>query len=328
MTVRFACPHCSQPVGIAKAFAGRPVRCPHCSNVITTPAAQGSVAAPAPAANAFDFDTAPSPFAEADAPAIGDRKGWQQTAGGLKTVWMGTCLQLLSISTVFFAVIVLTAMGANAAGLLKNTQDPTAPAAAGQARETVAERISLIGMSVVGLGAVLGSVLRIVGFGRCLSIPPESEANVLSFLMLVVEIALALGVLAAVLGRFVHPFVPVFGLAAAVASTLLGLILFLFFLHRIGHALESRNLPSGVFRFTVWLLAGIVGIPAAVGGQVLLVYLVNRSEPTAAKGWLILIGFLLMIVVGLILSLTIMVKYLGLFNLTRDEIHRRVGRRS
>jgi hypothetical protein len=301
------------------------VRCPHCANILTVPASRTAAANPAP--HAFDFDSKPSPFDAPDELPIGDRDGWRQTAAGLKTVWIGTCLQLLSVSTVFLAVVALATMGANAAGLLRLVEYPSAPVEAGQLAESVAHRGLLIGLSVVGLGAVIGTFLRIIGFARCLSIPPESGAGALSSLLVAVEFALAAGQLAIGLSAFLPPLAPLLGLGAAVLAPLLGLILLLLFLHRIGLALNSRQIPSGLFRFTVWLLAGVVGTPVLLGGQWLLVRLVSSGPPTEGKAWTELVGFVVMVLVGLTLGLTLLVKYLGLFNLARDEIYRRVGRR-
>lgn len=334
MVIQFQCPECQRRLGAGEQFAGKLMKCPGCAAVVPVPASPTeqiaepanpfafSTPATAPTEGTFEFDKSEPPADDPDGSLDATRAGWQDTATALKTVWWGTCVQLLSVSTLLVVVIALSAMGANTAALIELTDDPEAMAEARRASETAARRGMVLGLGAVGLCAIGGTVLRIAGFGHCLSVPRESGAWGLTPLLLIVEAVLVIGLLLTVLGGAVHQLVPRVGFFVTLAAVVIGLIFLLLFLRQIGVALHSRQLPATVVRFAAWLLGGLVGMAAAVGGQVLLVRRLSAGPPTQGKAWMVLICLLLMIAVCLGLSLTVMVKYLGLFNVARDEIRR------
>jgi hypothetical protein len=166
-------------------------------------------------------------------------------------------------------------------------------------------------------------VLRIVGFGRCLSVPKESRAWGLAAILLGAEIVLVLGLGLLFLGGLVHPLVSLAGWVVTAGAAVLALLFLLLFFRQVGIAMNSRQLPAQVVNFGVWFVGGFVGIAAVCGGYFLLVYALRGSPPSAGKSWAQFGSFLFLIGVCLTVPLTLLVKYLGLFNLARDEIRKR-----
>ena len=50
--VKFSCGKCGKAVAVDSAHLGKPVRCPHCQQIIQAPAAETPASVPAPAAEA------------------------------------------------------------------------------------------------------------------------------------------------------------------------------------------------------------------------------------------------------------------------------------
>jgi len=327
MPIRLSCPRCQKPMAVDDRYVGRQVQCPGCRAPVMVgsppPANRGAGKAPSPNADSFDFygqeaTTGPDTRQQRSGP---EAAGWRRLAGGLGNVWLGSGLQVLAVTVVPLVAGIIFGTGARLVSV--TSEDEPAPV-----NPVVAGAVANIAMMASILGTLLaGTLLRLVGFVRCLGTPAESGARGLAVGMLACELLLLAAVGASAAGTFLFEPLLVLGGAALVALTaLVGLILLLLFLRQIGDALQSKQVSTQVKNFVSWFIGGIIAAAAVLGLQFGLPLVLGAEGATRLLsalpcGWLLIVGF-----VGIVIPLVLLVKYLGLLTLASDQIRKRVGK--
>jgi hypothetical protein len=317
MPIRLACPQCRKPLQVDDRYAGQRVQCPGCRAMVTAPVANKvqvpiAQAPEVPSADTFDFYGSPNPAAEAGqnrlrGPAA---DGWRNVIAGLNLIWLGSGIQVLAVTVVLLVTSVL--FGAGADFLSRAGEGDTALVS----RPTASAAAELIKDLIVLSALAAGTVVRLVGFFRCLGTPPESGARGLALPMLLAEILL-LGSTAIILaGDFLRLVLVVLGgYLALIVAFLAGLVLQLLFVHQLGKALNSRALPPKLRNFLFWLVGGFLASVLVVAGYVALIFF---GLGVFCMATLVVIA----VVVGS--ALTALIKYLGLLTLASDEIRKRL----
>lgn len=341
MPIRVRCRQCQKTLSVNEKYAGRRFKCPGCSASVSVPSPAitatppptapasdadlfGFTGAPAPGGGGgFDFDSAPS-AAESNGIPSEDRYGWHSTAAGLTLVWYGTCAQLLAVSVVFLAGVAVTILGTSAVHAVETAGGE--PVRAGSSTDAAAA-IGGVGVFLaVGAFLFLGTVLRLIGYARCLAVPAGGGATVIAIFLLVCEIALIGGQGLVFVGPFLHFAVAFLGQLIASGASLLGLLFLLIFVVLVGSAINSKRLSGQVINFVIWI---VIAVLLSVGGSIgfsIYTTAVMREPPTQETFNRVRLALVGLAVLMLMLWLTVMVKYLGLYSGTSDEIRRRVGR--
>ena len=107
---------------------------------------------------------------------------------------------------------------------------------------------------------------------------------------------------------------------------LVGLVLFLIFLGLVSSGLSSKQIPGRIINFLIWLVVAFVGSAGASVGRALFQGHLLAGPITENTLTMLQVSVFGTAAVIACLGLTVVVKYLGLFNLARDEIRKRAGR--
>jgi hypothetical protein len=240
--------------------------------------------------------------------------GWQYVAGGLNNIWFGTGLFVLALVTGPLVLGLTLGLGRGVASVAAEGNPPAAGGALAIAG--VVGYLCLAGLVLIGV------VVRLIGFVRCVRVPGRSGAKVWAIIALLAEVAplAALGIL-----LIAALFKLELGWLAALVilpAGLVGLAALLLMLRQIGVAIGSKPLTRRLVNFLYWLGGGVIagfllfgcaGIAALVG------------PARADEGSLFDLRALLSCLNG-ILALVIFIKYLGTLNTASDEIRKRTGR--
>jgi hypothetical protein len=320
MPIRLQCPGCHKTLTIPDKYAGRSSKCPGCGARIDIPAAGGD------GGNPFGFAGSGSPqligtvagrsvasddiVEENESPAVLQMRrayGWQYVAGGLNNIWFGTGLFVLALVTV--PVILVLALSVDT-----STTQGGAMAIAG-----------FVGyLCIVGL-VLIGAIVRLVGFFRCVKVPGASGAKLWAIIALLAELAplAAIGiVLIAALFKFELGWLATLLIAPA---GLVGLTALLLMLRQIGVAIGSKPLSRRLVKFLYWLGGGIVAgfLLFGCAGIASLIGQGRSADPGPLR-----FGDLGVILscVNVIVALVVFTKYLGLLATASDEIKKRTAR--
>jgi hypothetical protein len=329
MSIRLQCPGCHKTLTIPDKYAGRSSKCPGCSTPIDIPAAGGDDG------NPFGFSGSQQLIGtvagrtvanddignENDSPAVLQMRrayGWQYVAAGLNNIWFGTGLFVLALVTVPIVLGLAFNVGRGVAAL---ATDGDAPAAQGGAMAIAA----FVGhLCIAGL-VLIGVVVRLIGFVRCVKAPAGSGAKLWAILALLAEIGLVTGFaipLLAALFKFELGWLALLLIAPAVVA---GLTALLIMLRQIAVAIGSKPLTRRVVNFLFWLGGGIVagillfgcaGIAALIGR--------DRFAEAGQGSFGGLAGILTC--VNVIVALVVFTKYLGTLAAASDEIKKRTSR--
>lgn len=321
MSIRLQCPGCQKTLNVPEKYAGRSSKCPGCSARIDIPAAAGDDG------NPFGFSSGSQPligsvagrsvasdnFAgdDSESPAIQQMRrayGWQYVAGGLNTIWFGTGLFVLAIVTLPLVLGLAFNVGR---GIMSATTDSDPSAAGGGAMAIAA----LVGNLCIGGLFLIGVVVRLFGFVRCVSVPGGSGAKLWAILALLAEVAplAAFGVLL-IAALFKLELGWLAGLLI-VPSVLVGLTALLLMLRQIGLAIGSKPLNRRIVNFLFWVGGSIVA-GFVLGGCVGIAALANQGG----------LAFLGAFILSVILALMVFIKYLGTLAIASDEIKKRTSR--
>jgi hypothetical protein len=329
MTISIQCPGCQRTLRVPDHYAGRKAKCPGCSAPITIPAAGDD-------ANPFGFTAAGGPLVGSvggravDAPPEEDERvsadldrmrkmsGWQGVAGGLNNIWLGTGLQVLGLTTVVLVASALLGMSSGVAYVASGPDSAVPPTGS-----TISALLVPTCMVVFVLG---GTILRLVGFVRCLATPRTSGAWLLALLALLSEVALLLGGGVATTGSLLTPLLGVLGYTGLGIGSIAGLVFLLLYLRQIGVALAAKPITARVRHFVLWLLVGgPVGL-LLLGISLGMMMLAARGGPNSSLGIVGIPGCGCFFVTLLALPLTLLTKYLGTISLVADELKKRTSR--
>jgi hypothetical protein len=140
------------------------------------------------------------------------------------------------------------------------------------------------------------------------------------------EVALAGGFVLGFLGSLLHGIFVLLGMMMTGAALVIGLILFLIFLGMVSSALNGRLIPGRIINFVIWGVLAFVGSGGAVVGYGFFLRYILSEPITANTPTILQAGGFGTAALIACLGLTVVVKYLGLYNVARDEIRKRVGR--
>jgi len=330
MSITFQCPRCRKPLKVPDDYAGRNCKCTGCSATLTVPPASH-----ADDANPFGFSSSQQMIGSVAGRSVGSAAteednddsparlhlrqayGWQSVAGGLNQIWLGTCVQVLSATVVFLMMVALLLTGAKFLERINEGVDsPVDPRGA----------VGVAGLAGVGCVAILvliGLGLRLVGFFRCLGTPKASGTRGLAFMAVGCELATLGGTLLSSVGGYLYPVLGWIGNIVGLTASLGGVVFLLLFLHKVGLAVGSRQLPARVRHFATWFVGGLMGLVLLSGvsyGMIvahkILSALIVLSFPGVLLFFVTLIG----------IPLTIFMKYLGTIAIASDELKKRTGR--
>jgi hypothetical protein len=331
MSIRLQCPGCHKTLTIPDKYAGRSSKCPGCGARIDIPAAGGDDG------NPFGFAGSGSQQLigtvagrsvasddigeENESPAVLQMRrayGWQYVAGGLNNIWFGTGLFVLALITLPVILVLALSVGRGVASLASD----------GDTSATQGGAMAIAGfvgyLCIAGL-VLIGAIVRLVGFFRCVKVPGGSGAKLWAIIALLAELAplAAIGiVLIAALFKFELGWLATLLIAPA---GLVGLTALLLMLRQIGVAIGSKPLTRRLVNFLYWagggivagfLLFGCAGIASLIGQG-------RSADPGPLR-----FGDLGLILscVNVIVALVVFTKYLGLLATASDEIKKRTAR--
>jgi DNA-directed RNA polymerase subunit RPC12/RpoP len=361
-TIRFVCSSCQRVLRVPGKFAGRQSKCPGCSNPVTVPATStgaDAAAPPAPSGDPWAIDGAPAPTQAAGAEPFGaavlaaasgppdggiilegDPRSWRATAAGLMTMWWGSALHL---TVYFLAFAILAGLLFLRSRALREFLSPFADDRGVDQSSAIDSGLAfvlLIAFLLMGVAALIGMLLRLIGCIRMLAVP---VGKLYAIVILLCELApfLACGTgvgfsIYSIFDRHADDFATFISSMAltylascgSVATAILGLVFLLLFLARIGSILGSKDVVPAVINYVCWLLGGFgFLVLVSIGFYVLVRFLASSADGLPAKGGATtaeLVGLLLALVY-FVVPLIIWVKYQVMLSTTAAAIRRRAG---
>ncbi len=339
MPIQFACPKCKRPITVDDRYAGRSSRCPGCSAAIAVPAAADDDD------NPFGFGDGPlvtsvggkavaasqpeDEAASAEVARLRQEPGWQTVNAGLKNVWLGTGLQVLGVTTVLLVLGIVVSTGATFMSRVTVAAEGGDPDMVGRAGSSRMGEYIVNG--TVGVFVLAGTVLRLLGFVRCLAVPPPLGAKGIVAGMLLCELVPFAAISGSLLD-LVEVLKPArvlpllfswtsFGIIAA--DLLIGVALLVVLMRRIGVRLGSKDLPRFVTRFVYWLIGGLLIAGMATCGFKFWMDSMAGQRVTSYLPFFALLGLILL---DATIALILLIKYLGVLTLTTDELRKRTGK--